>query len=193
MLLNKYLAVYGTIVCISILQTSCATSNLKGIQTPIEATAADARPTTCGDSLNYYSQLEAQANDEPSTANTNTLPVENSTDVCLKLREAIRLSMPGSEQQNDKEALVLLQELKRTGVLSGSSLQFNNMLLDHVSQRQNLHITLDAQQKRLIKAETQNTVLRNQLKTLQKQLEQLKNIDVEIDKKERKVSSPINE
>lgn len=190
MLLNKYLAVYGTIVCISILQTSCATSNLKGIQTPIEATAADARPTTCGDSLNYYSQLEAQANDEPSTANTNTLPVENSTDVCLKLREAIRLSMPGSEQQNDKEALVLLQELKRTGVLSGSSLQFNNMLLDHVSQRQNLHITLDAQQK---KVETQNTILRNQLKTLQSQLEQLKNIDVEIDKKERNVSSPINE
>jgi len=187
MLLNKYLAVYGTIVCISILQTSCATSNLKGI------TAADSRPPTCGDSLNYYSQLEAQENDEPSTANTNTLPVENSTDVCLKLREAIRLSMPGSEQQNDKEALVLLQELKRTGVLSGSSLQFNNMLLEHVSQRQYLHKTLDAQQKRLIKVETQNTILRNQLNTLQSQLEQLKNIDVEIDKKERKVSSPINE
>ena len=193
MLLNKYLAAYGTIVCISILQTSCTMSNLKGIQTPIEATGADARPTTCGDSLNYYSQLAAQANDEPSTANTNTLPVENSTDVCLKLREAIRLSMPGSEQQSDKEALVLLQDLKRTGVLSGSSLQFNNMLLEHVSQRQYLHKTLDAQQKRLIKVETQNTILRNQLNTLQSQLEQLKNIDVEIDKKERKVSSPINE
>ena len=193
MLFNKYLAVYGTIVCISILLTSCATSNLKGIQTPIEATAADVRPPTCGDSLNYYSQLAARANDEPSTANTNTIPVENSTDVCLKLREAIRLSMPGSEQQSDKEALVLLQDLKRTDVLSGSNLQFNNMLLEHVSQRQYLHKTLDAQQKRLIKVETQNTILRNQLKTLQSQLEQLKNIDVEIDKKERKVSSPVNE
>jgi len=193
MLLNKYLAAYGTIVCISILQTSCTMSNLKGIQTPIEATGADARPPNCDDSLNYYSQLAAQANDKPSTVNTNTLPVENSTDVCLKLREAIRLSMPGSEQQSDKEALVLLQDLKRTGVLSGSSLQFNNMLLEHVSQRQYLHKTLDAQQNRLIKVETQNTILRNQLKTLQSQLEQLKNIDVEIDKKERKVSSPINE
>jgi len=192
MLLNKYMTVYGAIVCISILQTSCATSNLKGIQTPVEATA-DVWPTTCDDTLNYYSQMQAEANDEPSTENTNTIPVENSTDVCLKLREAIRLSIPGSEHQSDTEALVLLQDLKRTGVLSGSTLQFNNMLLEHVSQRQNLRKMLDVQQKQLIKTGTQNTVLRNQLKTLQSQLEQLKNIEVEIDKKERTVSSPINE
>ena len=192
MLLNKYMTVYGAIVCISILQTSCATSNLKGIQTPVEATA-DVWPTTCDDTLNYYSQMQAEANDEPSTENTNTIPVENSTDVCLKLREAIRLSIPGSEHQSDTDALVLLQDLKRTGVLSGSTLQFNNMLLEHVSQRQNLRKMLDVQQKQLIKTGTQNTVLRNQLKTLQSQLEQLKNIEVEIDKKERTVSSPINE
>lgn len=193
MLLNKYMTVYGAIVCISILQTSCATGNLKGIQAPVEATAADAWPTTCDDTLNYYSQMQAEANDEPSTENTSTIPVENSTDVCLKLGEAIRLSIPGSEHQSDKEALVLLQDLKRTGVLSGSTLQFNNMLLEQVSQRQHLRKMLDVQQKRLIKTETQNTVLRNQLKTLQSQLEQLKNIEVEIDKKERTVSSPINE
>jgi hypothetical protein len=166
---------------------------MKGIQTPVETTATDARPPTCDDPLNYYSQLAAQTNDEPSTANTNNLPVENSTDVCLKLREAIRLSMPSSEQQSDIEALVLLQDLKTTGRLSDSDLQFSNMLLEHVSQRQNLRKTLDAQQQRLIKTETQNTVLRNQLKILQSQLEQLKNIEVEIDKKERTVSSPINE
>ena len=193
MILNKYLPAYSTIVCIAILQTSCATSNLKGIQTPIGSAAADARPQSCDDPLNYYSRLAAQANDEPSKANTNTMAVENSTDVCLKLRKAIRLSMPGSEQQSDKEALVLLHYLKRTGALSGNSLQFNNMLLEHVSQRQNLRKMLDAQQKQFIKTETKNTVLRNQLKILQSQLEQLKNIEVEIDKKERTVSSPINE
>ena len=187
------MAVYGIIVCISILQTSCATNNRKGIQTPVEATAADAWPPTCEDPLNYYSRLAAQADDEPSTVKTNSLAVENSTDWCLKLREAIRLSMPGSEQQSDIEALVLLQDLRRTGALSGSNLKFNNMLLEHVSQRQDLRKMLAAQQQRLIKTETQNTVLRNQLKILQSQLEQLKNIEVEIDKKERTVSSPINE
>jgi hypothetical protein len=35
--------------------------------------------------------------------------------------------------------------------------------------------------------------LRNQLETLQSQLDLLKNIEVEIDKKERSVTSPINE
>lgn len=184
---------YGTVVCVSILQTSCALSNLKGVETSAEATAVDAQLPACDNPLIFYSELAAQANNEPSTAETSTLPVENSTDVCLKLREAIRLSMPGSKQQNDKKALVLLEDLKHTHVLSGSNLLFNNMLLQHVSQRQNLRITIDTQEKRLINTETQNTVLRNQLKTLQSQLDLLKNIEVEIDKKERSVTSPINE
>jgi len=193
MLLKNNMAVYGIVVCISILQTSCAPSVLKDVQTPIEATAVDAQPMTCDDPLSYYSGLAAQTNEKLSTAETTTLPVENATDECLKLNKAIRLSMPGIQQQNDKEALVLLEHLKHTGVLSGSDLQFNNMLLRHVSQRQDLRKMIAAQEKRLVRTETQITVLRNQLKTLQLQLDQLKNIEVEIDKKERSLTSPTSE
>ncbi len=193
MRLNRYMAIFGTVICISILQTNCASTNLSAVQMPTATAAVDAQSPNCDDPLNYYSGLAVQANNEPSTVETNTLPVENGTGVCLKLREAIRLSMPGSKQQNDKKAVALLKELKRTDVLSSGNRQFINMLLQHVSQRQNLRIKIDAQEQRLTNTETQNAVLRNQLETLQSQLDLLKNIEVEIDKKERSVTSPINE
>ncbi len=49
---------------------------------------------------------------------------------------------------------------------------------------------IGGQEKRLVKTEAQNTVLRSQLKILELQLDQLKNIEVEIDKKERSVTYP---
>ncbi len=190
MLMTKNIVVYGIVVCISVLQTGCMQGNPKDVSVPAEATVVEAQPSC--DPLGYYNEL-AQADDKPSATETNIWPVESGTDVCLKLREAIRLSMPGCKQQNDKKALVLLKDLKRTRVLSDSDVRFNNMLLQHVSQRQNLRKMSSAQEKRLIKTKMQNTVLRSQLKTLQSQLNQLKNIEVEIDKKERSVTSPIGE
>ena len=150
-------------------------------------------PSACDDPLDNYNELPAQVEVEPTTAEISTLPVENGTEVCLRLREAIRLSMPGSKQQNDKKALVILKDLERSQVLSDSDLRFNNMLLQHVSQRQTLRTTIGAQEQRLVKTEAQNTELSNQLKVLQSQLDQLKNIEVEIDKKERSVTSPTDQ
>ncbi len=87
--------------------------------------------------------------------------------------------MPGSIQQNDIQALILLNELKLSGTLSKSNQQFNDMLLQHVSQRQDLRNMIGTEDEPLKKTETQ--------------IDQLKDIEVEIDKKERSVTSPIDE
>ena len=87
--------------------------------------------------------------------------------------------MPGSKQQNDIQALILLNDLKLSGTLTKSDQQFNDMLLQHVSQRQELRNMIGSQDERLKKTETQ--------------IDQLKDIEVEIDKKERSVTSPIDE
>jgi hypothetical protein len=87
--------------------------------------------------------------------------------------------MPGSKQQNDKKALTLLKDLKQAEMLSEDDQRFNNMLLQHVSQRQELRNMIGSQDQLLKQTETQ--------------LDQLKSIEVEIDKKERSVSSPVDE
>ena len=188
MLMTKNIIIYGILACISTLQAGCMQNNPKDV--PAEATVVEAQPSC--DPLGYYNGL-AQADDKTSATETNIWPVESSTNVCLKLRKAIRLSMPGCKQQNDKKALVILKDLEHSRVLSDSDLRFNNMLLQHVSQRQTFRTKISAQEQRLVKTEAQNTVLSNQLKTLQSQLDQLKNIEIEIDKKERSVSSPTDQ
>lgn len=190
MLLNKNMAVFGIVVYISILQSSCTPSNMKSVQTPAEANPTIAQPPPCGDPLAHYGGLAARTSKKPSTADASGFPIEQVPEVCHKLQEAILLSMPGNDQQNDKAALVLLQDLARTDMPSDRDQQFNNMLLQHVSQRQELREQIDAQQKRLLEAEKNNTVLRNQLNTLQSQIDQLKNIEVEMDKKERSLTKP---
>lgn len=186
-------SVYAIAVCISILHTGCTSNNVKNEQTLTGVTVGEAKPSACVGSLDYYNQLPDWADDEPAKTIISPLPVANDEDVCLKLREAVRLSVSGNNQQSDKKALELLSDLKGNGMLSGSDLQFTNMLLRQVSQRQNLRKMIDAQEKRLVKTEMQNTVLRNQLKTIKSQLNELKNIEVEIDKKERSVNSTIVE
>ena len=176
----------------SLLLSSCAPSTINVERMPNKVAATDATPPACGDLVNYHSGLAAQTKEETPAVDATILSLEHAEDACPKLRKAIFLSMPGHNHQNDKEALELLKDLKRTGMLSGSDLQFSNMLLQHVSQRQDLRESITAQQHRLLEVETQNTVLRNRLTTLQSQLDQLKDIEVEIDKKERSLTSPDN-
>ena len=159
--------IYATLACILALQTGCVP------RTHIDSS------THCGDPLAYYNELSTQINNQPLTTQTSTFPVNNETEVCFKLYEAIRLSMPGSTQQDDKKALILLKDLNRNEALSDSDRQFSNMLLEHVTQRQNLRNMIGIQDEQLKKTETQ--------------LDQLKNIEVEINKKERSVTSPVSE
>ena len=166
--MTKNLFKYGILSCIFILHTDCIANNYISASTP------------CGNPLDYYSELTAQTDEElSSTAPPDTLPVGNTTHVCFKLQEAIRLSLPGSKQQNDIQALILLNALKTSEALSKSDQQFNNMLLQHVSQRQELRNMIGNQDELLKKTETQ--------------IDQLQHIEVEIDKKERSVTSPIDE
>ena len=136
-------------------------------------------PAPCGDPLDYFNKLSAQTDKQLATTEITTLTVKNDTEACFKLQKAIWLSMPGSKQQDDKKALVILKELKLSGALSESDQRFHNMLLQHVSQRQGLRNMIGSQDEQLKKTETQ--------------LDQLKDIEVEIDKKERSVTSPIGE
>jgi len=158
---------YAILSCITFLQTACMAGNYINASTP------------CGNPLDYYGELSTQTDKEPSSTETHGLPAGNDTHACFKLQEAIRLSMPGSKQQNDIKALTLLNDLKLSGTLTKSDQQFNDMLLQHVSQRQELRNMIGSQDERLKKTETQ--------------IDQLKDIEVEIDKKERSVTSPIDE
>ena len=165
--MTKNLFKYGILSCIFILQTTCMAGNYISASTP------------CGDPLDYYSELSSQTDKELSSTESHGLSADNDTHACFKLQEAIRLSMPGSKQQNDIQALILLKDLKLSGALTKSDQLFNDMLLQHVSQRQDLRNMIGSQDERLKKTETQ--------------IDQLKDIEVEIDKKERSVASPIDE
>jgi hypothetical protein len=165
--MTKYFFIYATLACILALQTGC-----------VPRTHIDS-PSNCGDPLAYYNVLSTQIDNQSSTTETSDLTVDSEMEACFKLYEAIRLSMPGSKQQDDKKALILLKDLNRNEALSNSDRQFSNMLLEHVSQRQNLRNMIGIQDEQLKKTETQ--------------LDQLKNIEVEINKKERSVTSPVSE
>ena len=182
--MTKNIVIFGILACISALQTGCMPDKLID------------KPAACGDPLDYYNELAAQSAKQHSTTKTSTLPVKKDTEACFRLQKAIWLSMPDSKQQNDKKALALLKELKHSGALSESDQRFNNMLLQHVSQRQDLRNMIGTQDKQLKKTETQLDQLKDideQLKKTETQIDQLKNIEVEIDKKERSVTSPIGE
>ena len=165
--MTKNLFIFGILSCIFVLQTACMAGNYISASTP------------CENPLDYYNELSAEEDKELSSAETHALPADNETHACFNLQQAIRLSMPGSKQQNDIQALTLLKDLKLSGELSKSDQQFNDMLLQHVSQRQDLRNMIGSQDERLKKTETQ--------------IDQLKDIEVEIDKKERSVTSPIDE
>ena len=192
MFIVKNLAAFGLLISVLVSQTACMLQSIK------------AKPEPCDNVLKYYNGHEIVAD------KIHILQLDNSSDACLKLRQAVIFSMPGSKQQCDEKALLILKDLKHKETLSDKDQKFNNMLLQHVSQRQYLRKMIATQALNLKKIKTQNielqekikivqakevqnTVLRNHLITLQSQLDQLKNIEVEIDKKERSVISPIVE
>lgn len=191
MQMTKNIVAQGLLFCILILQTSCIPGSLK--TAPVATTSQKTQPSACGHLLDYNIGLPIQTKEAFPVTGGHALPAVNGTNACLKLRKAIQLSMPDSDHQSDSKALVLLNELKHSNTLSDSDQRFNNLLLQQVSQRQHLRKVIGAQEKRLKKSRAQNTILHNQLDTLKSQLNQLKNIEVEIDKKERSVTSPIGE
>ncbi len=187
---NRIGGICAFAACVSILQASCAPVTHENAQMPCGPGEMEAQPPLCGDLFVYYSELASQTDKAPPTSDMTLLSAENGTDVCSKLRKAILLSMPGSKKQNDEEALEILQALERSDRLSGNDLLFIDMLTQHVYQRQDLRDKIAALKMRLVEVEQQKTELLNQLTTLQSQLDQLKNIEVEIDKKERSLTNP---
>jgi hypothetical protein len=191
----KARVLYGLMSCISILQTGCLSSPVKNDDSvPSKITDLKVTPVGCGDDpLDFYNAMPVLSDVEPPQNEIQDLQAQKIHQDCSKLRKAIKLSIPGSEIQNDEKALVLLNELKLNSTLVGRDRKFSLLLLQHVSQRQQLRKLLAAQEKRRIKADEKNRILKSQLEILQSQLDQLKKIEIEIDKKERSVISPIVE
>lgn len=167
-----------------------------------------AEPVICEDDpLNFYNAMPVLNARQAGATSNNTNSADKLSEDCLKLLKAIKLSMPGSKKQNDEKALSLLNELSQNSALVDRDLKFSMVLLQHLSQRQQLRKKIEAQEKSRIKTEQKNAALKNQLEAqksqlealqsqreaLQSQLDQLKNIEIEIDKKERSVISPISE
>jgi len=185
---------YGLLFCLLIFQAGCMPAKTKvEPMMPIAATVLNSQPPVCDYPLDYNSQQASQLGEVSSVTENAGLPAINNMVACAMLRKAIKLSKPGSNQQENSNALLLLKELKKNNTLSDSDQRFSNLLFQYVAQRQQLVKEIAELENSLKKTRTQNTVLRNRLNTLQSQLNQLKNIEVEIDKKERSVTSPIGE
>jgi hypothetical protein len=207
MITNRIL--FGALSCILILQTGClrnspenkpgpfVATGLKNIENEsglFEAGGLKAGPVDCEDDpLDFYKAMPVLDDTEAGAKSSKTILAEKLSEDCQKLRKAIKLSIPGSKKQNDEKALSLLNELMQNSVLVGRDLKFSMLLLQHVSQRQQLRKKILLQEKRRLITEQKNAELQSQLETLQSQLDQLKNIEIEIDKKERSVISPISE
>ncbi len=189
--MTKNIIVYGLLFCFFTMQTGCTLTNTKTSNT--QKTVLKTQPSTCGQLLNDNHKSAVHTNGKYSTKNSPVLLTPKDTKACIKLHKAIEISTPGNDHQSDDKALILFKDLKRSKALSEQDYKFNNLLLKHVSQRQQLRQIISNQENYLKKIRVQNTVLHNQLSTLQSQLNQLKNIEVEIDKKERSVTSPIGE
>jgi hypothetical protein len=195
--------------CILVLQTGCLRNNVENKSEPIVVASLNnienesgslaiaslvVQPVACDDDpLDFYNAIHVLDDTEADAKSSNTMHTEKFRQDCLKLLKAIKLSMPGTKNQNDEKALSLLNELTQNSTLVGRDLKFSRLLLQHVSQRQQFRTKLELLQKRRIIVEQKNTALTNQIETLQSQLDQLKNIEIEIDKKERSVISPIGE
>jgi hypothetical protein len=185
---------YGALSCILIVQTGCLQNRINNESDPIEMTSLRTEPVACEDDpLDFYNAMPVLDDMDTSEKPDHTLPVDKLRQDCMKLRKAIQLSIPGSKKQNDEKALILLNELTKNSTLVGRDLKFSMLLLQHVSQREQLRKIIETQKKSHIKSEQKITALKSQLEILQSQLDQLKNIEIEIGKKERSVISPIGE
>ncbi len=188
----KYI-LYAVLSSIMILQTGCLRNNVRNGHESSVSTAEKIESADCQDDpLDFYNAMPVLADAEP-TENYNQIPFDEHAVDCVKLRKAIKLSLPGGKNQNDQLALSLLNELIQNSSLTGRDLKFTMLLLQHVSQRQQLRKMIALQEKHQIKIRQENMALKSRLETLQSQLDQLKNIEIEIDKKERSVFSPISE
>jgi len=185
---------FSVLSCILILQTGCLRNNVKDEPVSIEATDLKVAAVTSEDNPPLFcNAITAMDDTEPGAKISNAMPTEKFWEDCLKLRKATKLSLPGSKNQNDEKALRLLNELTENSALAGRDLKFSRLLLQHVSQSLQLRKKIKLQEKHGIEIEKKNSALKTQLETLQSQLDQLKNIEIEIDKKERSVISPVDE
>lgn len=186
--------VYGAFIGILIMQNSCMHNDAKNGLPPIVKSNLTESPARCHyDPLDYYNASPASPDTESITEAADSTSIETETEACIKLREAIILSMPDSKNQNDKMALDLLKELKQTATLSNPDARFANQLFLQLQQRMELRNLIGSQVKKRLHIEAENRTLKSQLDTLQSQLNQLKNIEIEIERKERSVISPIGE
>ncbi len=185
---------YGALISMIILQAGCLSRPIINEPSPDKSIEMKADSVACEDDpLDYYNAMPVLSEVAPRHDIDSGIERQKVDEDCSKLRKAIRLSIPGSEFQNDEQALVLLNEIKLNSTLVGRDLKFSLMLLQHVSQRQQLRNMLALQEKHRIKTVEKNKILKSQLETLQLKLDQLKNIEIELDKKERSVISPIGE
>lgn len=180
----------GALSCSLFLLAGCLHNQVDIDSGPVLMSSMQTEAVTCEDDpLDFYNAMPVSDENEVDTTAPNSLQ----SDDCKKLRKAIRLSMPGSKNQNDEKALNILNELAQSSTLTGRDIKFSLLLLQHVSLRQQLRKRIETQEKRLMNSEQKNSALKSQLEILQSQLDQLKKLEIEIDKKERSVISPIGE
>lgn len=153
------------------------------------------RPVECGDILAFYQQL---AETKPSALNQIKSDLQQAIDQteggCPTLKLAMLLSMPGTPLQNTAEARALLDRYIRKELYSNQDeRRFARLMLDHLQQRERLLAKTRELKSQLALEKERTQVLQESTDQIQIKLEQLKNIEQEMSRKEQSMATPSTE
>ncbi len=141
----------------------------------------------CGNNIAYMNSLISMNAEqyEPELERLDA-KLDQSDSYCGVLHLAMLLSTPAPEVQNDSKAVKLYRKVLQMRGVNGTDQEFTEIFLAHTKQRQLLRNRIGAFDKELQKYKKENGLLKLQI-------EQLKSLEAEIEKKEQSVITPVSE
>lgn len=146
----------------------------------------------CGDLLGYYetcSLMDSERRKQALKTADETWSLTQET--CDQLRLALLLSQPDSPAKERKRALRLISDLlSRANGMDRKARQLARLLRDQLEQYQSRQAHIRKLGDQLDRERATSVQLLQRLQGLQSQLEQLKNIEKNINEKERAIITP---
>lgn len=148
----------------------------------------------CGDPLRYQNIISRMTPDERQMElNKLDAELETTDSYCPILHLAMMLSTPVPDIQNDRKSVKLFEKVQSMRDVTPDDMEFTEVSLNHLRQRQGLRNRIGAFAKELQLNKKYNTILEQKITVLQSQIEQLKSLEVEMGKKEQSVIVPVAE
>ncbi len=171
------------------ISTSCTLVKPNEIPKPnLPPIAMPTLKNTCGDNLNYMTAVNRMTTEQKKLElNWLDQELDQSESYCSILHLGMILSTPGSKFQKDKKAIKLFEKILTINDVSSSDEKFARLIVPHIKQRQGLRNKIGVMDKALKKYQTKNATLNKRITVLQAQINQLKKLETEIEKKEQSV------